>query len=128
MCNDGTTQKNPNYAVIDTEFVTVCDYEAVLFRSKFASTYRGAKLGAEPADGSPIKIQGVVRPSDVRATMAGWLKDEERAAHITNVDARMNLLTVMADPTTPGRVLFELPVVPVPGLHQWVGNLRQLSF
>lgn len=125
MFKDGAG--NPNYAVIDTEFVTVCFYEADLFRASAATQFAGGKLAPDTADGSPVVQPKVFTPRDVRSFFYRILKDEERAAHITSVDAKAPQLAVALDPAAAGRALADVPIVPIANFHQLAVNVRQLA-
>lgn len=117
----------PNYSVLDTTNVTATDYGADDMQAQLAVTYAGAKLTTDTADGLPPLAPNLVTPKIVRMFIAGLLKGYEARAICRDVDATMSLLTVVADGTTPGRLLAEIPFVPVPGLHQIAGNVRQLA-
>mgnify|MGYP001558748352 CR=1 FL=1 len=117
----------PNFANLDTSTVTIPDYCADDLRSKLATTYKGKKLGVDASDGSPPTAANVVTPSIVRGKMAAWLKEYEEAGIIRNVDTDLPLLQVIADTTVSGRLLAEVPVDPMPGLHQTAGNVRQVG-
>jgi len=118
----------PNYAVIDTEYVTVVDYCADDLRSYLTSTLQGAKLGADGADGNPAsRASNITTPSIIRGLIYGKLKLYEEAGILRDVDANASLLAVEADGVTPGRVNCEIPTEPVSALHQVAGNVRQLA-
>jgi phage tail sheath gpL-like len=118
---------NPNYAVIDTEYVTVTHAEGDSLRALLASQLAGAKLGDDAADGSLPQIAGVTTASLVRGMILTQLKTDEQRGRLTQVDAKASLLVVAKDAGTPGRLLAEVPIVPIPNLHQVGVNLRQLN-
>jgi phage tail sheath gpL-like len=107
--------------------VTVPDYVADLLQSALGTAFRGTKLGTDSSDGSGPRIPNTVTPSIVRAFILKALKDEEALGHIINVDAHTAQLVVVADTSTPGRLLADIPVVPAPGFHQFGANCRQLT-
>lgn len=117
----------PNYSVLDTTNVTATDYGADDLQADLAVTYAGAKLTADTADGLPPLAPNLVTPKIVRTYIASKLAGYEARAICRDVAANLSLLTVVADPTTPGRLLADIPFVPVPGLHQIAGNVRQLA-
>ena len=118
----------PNYAVIDTAFVTVCDYVADTCRANLASQLVAAKLGADGADGNPAsRAPNVTTPSIIRSMLYSCLKQMEADGILRDVDANASLLVVEADGTTAGRVNCEIPSEPVSALHQVAGNVRQLA-
>jgi phage tail sheath gpL-like len=118
----------PNYAVIDTAYVTVVDYCADDLRSYLTSTLQGAKLGADGADGNPAsRASNITTPSIIRGMIYGKLKLYEEAGILRDVDNNASLLAVQADSNTPGRVNCEIPTEPVSALHQVAGNVRQLA-
>lgn len=118
----------PNYAVIDTAYVTVCDHVADDCRSYLTTQLAGAKLGADGADGNPVsRAANVTTPSIIRGMIYGRLKGYEADGILRDVDANASLLVVEADGTTPGRVNCEIPSEPVTALHNVAGNVRQLA-
>ncbi len=117
----------PNYAVIDTEFVTVCDYVADDLQSSLAVTYQGFKLGADSANGNPPLSPNVTTPSLVRSYILDRLAGYEARTIIRDVTANASLLAVQADPVVSGRLNCEIPCEPVSGLHIIAGNVRQLA-
>jgi phage tail sheath gpL-like len=117
----------PNYAVIDTEFVTVCDYVADDLQSSLAVTYQGFKLGADSANGNPPLAPNVTTPSLVRSFILDKLAGYEVRAIVRDVTANASLLAVQADPVVSGRLNCEIPCEPVSGLHIIAGNVRQLA-
>lgn len=118
----------PNYAVIDTAYVTVCDYAADDLRSYLATELAGAKLGADDASGNPVtRAPNVTTPSAIRSLIFGRLKTYEADAILRDVSLNDALLVVEADGTTPGRVNCEIPCEPITALHQVAGNVRQLA-
>jgi phage tail sheath gpL-like len=118
----------PNYAVIDTAYVTVVDYCADDLRSYLTSTLQGAKLGADGADGNPAsRASNITTPSIIRGMIYGKLRLYEEAGILRDVDNNASLLAVQADSNTPGRVNCEIPTEPVSALHQVAGNVRQLA-
>lgn len=116
----------PNYAVIDTSNVTICDYVADDLNSFLASTYAGFKLTSNSSDGLPPRAPNVTTPNLIRAVIAQRLAEHEEAAIIKDTAANLALLTVTAS-ATPGRVDCEIPCEPMPGLHVLGGDVRQLS-
>ena len=118
----------PNYAVIDTAYVTVCDYAADDLRAYLATELAGAKLGADDASGNPVtRAPNVTTPSAIRSLIFGRLKTYEADAILRDVSLNDALLVVEADGTTPGRVNCEIPCEPITALHQVAGNVRQLA-
>jgi phage tail sheath gpL-like len=118
----------PNYAVIDTAYVTVCDHAADDLRSYLATELAGAKLGADDASGNPVtRAPNVTTPSAIRSLIFGRLKTYESDAILRDVSLNDALLVVEADGTTPGRVNCEIPCEPITALHQVAGNVRQLA-
>jgi len=117
----------PNYAVIDTEFVTVCDYVADDLQSSLTTTYQGFKLGADSTNGNPPLSPRVTTPSLVRSFILDKLAGYEAAAILRDVTANASLLVVQADPVVSGRLNCEIPCEPVSGLHIIAGNVRQLA-
>ena len=117
----------PNYAVIDTEFVTVCDYVADDLQSSLAVTYQGFKLGADSTNGTPPLAPNVTTPSLVRSFILDKLAGYEVRAILRDVTANASLLAVQADPVVSGRLNCEIPCEPVSGLHIIAGNVRQLA-
>lgn len=118
----------PNYAVIDTAYVTVVDYCADSLRSYLTSTLQGAKLGADDASGNPAsRASNITTPSIIRGLLYGKLKEYEESGILRDVDANASLLVVEADGVTAGRVNCEIPTEPVTALHHVTGNVRQLA-
>lgn len=117
----------PNYAVIDTSFVTTCDYVADDLQSSLAITYQGFKLGADSANGNPPLAPNVTTPSLVRSFILDKLAGYEVRAILRDVTANASLLAVQADPVVSGRLNCEIPCEPVSGLHIIAGNVRQLA-
>ena len=118
---------NPNYAVIDTEFVTVCDAVADALQAQYGIDFAGFNVVADPADGSPIKIAKTTTPNGVFAWAFKWLKSYEAQGWIQQVDAKKSQLAVILDPSTSGRLLANIPVFPASNLHQLAGVVTQLS-
>ncbi len=116
----------PNYAVLDTSNVTICDHVADGLNTSLATTYAGFKLTSDTADGLPPRAPRVTTPLLIRSELARLLKGYEEDGIIKDVDANLSLLTVTAS-ATPGRVDCEIPCEPVPGLHIFGGDVRQLS-
>lgn len=116
----------PNYAVLDTSNVTICDHVADDLNSFLASTYAGFKLTSNSSDGLPPRAPNVTTPNLIRAVIAQRLAEFEEAAIIKDTAANLPLLTVTAS-ATPGRVDCEIPCEPMPGLHVLGGDVRQLS-
>lgn len=114
-----------NYSVIDTQYVTVCDYVADDLRAFLAATYRGYKLGVDAADGTPPRATLVTTPSLMKATIYNRLLGYEAAGILRDVEANYPLLAVQADAGTPGRVIVDIPAEVLPPLHQIVGTVRQ---
>lgn len=117
----------PNYAVIDTEFVTVCDYVADDLQSALTTAYQGFKLGADATNGTPPLAPRITTPSLVRSFILDRLAGYEAAAILRDVAANASLLAVQADPIVSGRLNCEIPCEPVSGLHIIAGNVRQLA-
>jgi phage tail sheath gpL-like len=117
----------PNFAVIDTEFVTVCDYVADDLQSALALGYQGFKLGADSANGNPPLSPRVTTPSLVRAFILDRLAGYEARSILRDVTANVSLLVVEADTVVSGRLNCEIPCEPVSGLHIIAGNVRQIA-
>ena len=118
----------PNYAVIDTAYVTVCDHVADDLRSYLTSQLAGAKLGADLANGQPAsRAPNVTTPSIIRSLILARLYSYESNGATRDVTLNAGLLAVEADSVTPGRVNCEIPVEPVSALHGVAGNVRQLA-
>ena len=117
----------PNFAVIDTEFVTACDYVADDLQSYLATTYAGFKLGADSANGNPPLSPRVTTPSLVRAVILDRLSAYEARSILRDVTDNLALLVVQADPVVSGRLNCEIPCEPVSGLHIIAGNVRQIA-
>ena len=117
----------PNFAVIDTEFVTACDYVADDLQGYLATTYAGFKLGADSANGNPPLSPRVTTPSLVRAVILDRLSAYEARSILRDVTANLPLLVVEADPVVSGRLNCEIPCEPVSGLHIIAGNVRQIA-
>ena len=117
----------PNFAVIDTEFVTACDYVADDLQGYLATTYAGFKLGADSANGNPPLSPRVTTPSLVRAVILDRLSAYEARSILRDVTANLALLVVQADPVVSGRLNCEIPCEPVSGLHIIAGNVRQIA-
>lgn len=118
----------PNYAVIDTAYVTVCDYAADDLRTYLTSQLAGAKLGADAANGQPAsRAPNVTTPSIIRSLILARLYSYEESGITRDVTLNAGLLAVEADGVTPGRVNCEIPVEPVTALHNVAGNVRQLA-
>ncbi|MEI6358618.1 MAG: phage tail sheath C-terminal domain-containing protein, partial [Verrucomicrobiota bacterium] len=117
----------PNFAVIDTEFVTVCDYVADDLQSNLATSYQGFKLGADSANGNPPLSPRVTTPSLVRAYILDRLAGYEARSILRDVTANVSLLVVEADAVVSGRLNCEIPCEPVSGLHIIAGNVRQIA-
>lgn len=118
----------PNYAVIDTAYVTVTDYCADRYRGRLTTDLAGAKLGADLANGQPAsRAPNVTTPSIIWQLIFGYQKEDEAAGIIRDVDANLPLLVVEADSGTPGRINCDIPVEPVTALHQVFGYVRQLA-
>lgn len=117
----------PNYAVIDTEFVTVCDYVADDLQSSLSTAYQGFKLGADSANGNPPLSPRVTTPSLVRAFILDRLAAYEARSILRDVTANVSLLVVEADAVVSGRLNCEIPCEPVSGLHIIAGNVRQIA-
>lgn len=118
----------PNYAVIDTAYVCQVDDCADDLQSYLTSLLRGAKLGADGADGNPAaRVANVTTPSIIRSAISARLKYREANGWMRDVDANASLLVVEADPVVSGRVNCEIPCEPITGLHNVAGNVRQLA-
>jgi len=117
----------PNFAVIDTEFVTACDYVADDLQGYLATTYAGFKLGADSANGNPPLSPRVTTPSLVRAVILDRLSAYEARSILRDVTANVSLLVVEADLVVSGRLNCEIPCEPVSGLHIIAGNVRQIA-
>ena len=116
----------PNYAVLDTSNVTICDHVADGLNASLATTYAGFKLTSDSSDGLPPRAPNVTSPALIRSEIARILTGYEEQAIIKDVTANLALLTVTAS-ATPGRVDCEIPCEPMPGLHVLGGDVRQLS-
>lgn len=114
-----------NYSVIDTEIVTVCDFEAEKLATNLQTITRGAKLAPDSADGSAPKTDGVITPSMAKGFVLSELKESEAEARIVNVDARADSLQAIIDPNRRGFLLMEVPVEPIQLLHGVGANVRQ---
>lgn len=117
----------PSYSVIDTAFVTVCDYVADDLQISIATTYQGFKLGADSASGLPPLSPRVTTPSLVRSYILDRLAGYEARAILRDVTVNASLLVVEADAVVSGRLNCEIPCEPVSGLHIVAGNVRQLA-
>lgn len=117
---------NPNYAVIDTEYVTVGDWVADTLQTAYATDYAGFNVEADDPGGSPPQIQLVTTPSLTAAWIFKNLKDYEGQGILQGVDSLQSVLSVVLD-STPGRLDAEIPFKPVYNLHQLAGNVRQVS-
>lgn len=117
----------PNYAVIDTSIVTSCDHVADDLQAFLATTYAGFKLAPDSDDGLPPRTERVTTPRLIRAKIAERLALYEEAGILVDVEANLPLLTVVASPTTPGRVDCSIPAEVIPGLIVLGGDVRQLS-
>lgn len=116
----------PNYAVIDTAYVTVCDHVADDLRSYLTSQLAGAKLGADAANGQPAtRAPNVTTPSIIRSLILAKLYSYEESGITRDVTLNASLLAVEEDGDVSGRVNCEIPVEPITALHHVVGNLRQ---
>lgn len=115
----------PNYAVLDTSNVTICDHVADSLNASLATTYAGFKLAPDSATGLPPRTERVTTPSLVRAEIARQLAGFEEAGVIIDVKANLPLLTVAS--TVAGRLDCQIPCEPIPGLHILGGDVRQLS-
>lgn len=117
----------PNYAVLDTSNVTVCDHVADSLQGTLATTYAGFKLAPNSADGLPPRAPNVTTPNLIRSVLARELALFEEAGLIIDVAANLSLLTVTASPSVAGRVDCNIPCEPIPGLHVLGGDVRQLT-
>lgn len=124
-CQDASG--NPNFAVLDTSNVTVPDYVADDLATSYPTDFAGFKVMADPSDGSQPKIPNVTTPNQIRAWIMKHLKTAEQSGIVMNVDAHAGDLAVALDGSTPGRVLADIPTAVMPGLHQFVANVRQLT-
>jgi phage tail sheath gpL-like len=118
---------NPNYSVLDTSIVTTLDYEADALGALFEAWRAGKKLAPDPADGTLVKQAGVVTPSGGKGLVHGFLKAEETAGRVIDVDDpdMLAALAVQIDPGNRGRVLANVPIRPTPGAHQVAAAIRQ---
>ena len=116
-----------NYAVLDTGYVTVCDYVADGEQSALGSRYAGFKLGANDSNGDPPKAPLVTTPQQIRASVLADLKGYESQGIIRDVDSNASLLVVAANVGVPGRVDMDIPVEPTPWLTIIAGNVRQIQ-
>lgn len=117
---------NPSYSVLDTSNVSSVDHVADDLQLDLTSTFAGAKLAADSSDGEPPDAPNVVTPSMIRQHIHYKLKGYESAAIIRDVDANLSLLVVEEDTGVAGRVNAEIPCEPMPGLHVFGGNVRQV--
>mgnify|MGYP006921775180 CR=1 FL=1 len=78
-------------------------------------------------DGLPPRTERVTTPRLIRAKIAERLALYEEAGILVDVEANLPLLTVVASPTTPGRVDCSIPAEVIPGLIVLGGDVRQLS-
>ena len=94
----------PNYAVLDTCYVTAPDFIADDLQGYFAVRYRGCKLGPNSASGEGPKIANVVTPDMIRADVIAKLYGYEAqgitinvAAHVDEVivDTALTMATMM---------------------------------
>ena len=114
-----------NYAVLDTGYVTVCDYVADGEQAALAIRYAGFKLGSNDANGEPPKAPLVTTPQQIRASVLLDLKTYESQGIIRDVDVNAPLLVVEANTMVAGRVDMDIPVEPAPWLTIIAGNVRQ---
>lgn len=117
----------PNYSVLDTSNVTVCDYVADDLQSDLGTVFAGKNLAADTSDGLPPTAANVVTPSMIRSRIAYKLGTYEENGIVRDVNANLPLLVVVENLASPGRVDAEIPCEPVPGLHVLGGNLRQVA-
>lgn len=115
----------PNYGVLDTSDVSVTDFVADLIAQRFATDFKGYRVLPESDDGP--KIERATMPSLVKAWLHALLKTEEEAGHVVEVDDRLPLLQVQPRVGVPWWLNAEIPVVPIPGLHVFAANVRQLT-
>lgn len=116
----------PNYAVLDTSNVTICDHVADSMQASLAVTYAGFRLAPDSSDGLPPRAERVTTPRLIRSELARQLKGFEEQGIIIDVDANLSLLSVTAS-ATPGRVDCSIPCEPIPGLHILGGDVRQTA-
>lgn len=117
--------KTPNYAVIDTQIVTVCDNTAEEIAIQGAPIIRGSKLAPDSTDGSGPKIRGVLTPSAWKGFVLGILDGQEKLARIVNVQERKDELQALINPQVRGRLDFDAPCEPIQITHVVGGNVRQ---
>lgn len=115
----------PNFAVLQTSVVTSIDYCTDTIRARYSADFAGYKLTSDSP--APIKTDRTTSPKRVRSWVQDQLKGFEERAILRNVDAHADALAITEDGTMPGRLLGEIPMQVVPGLHQLAGNARQLA-
>lgn len=116
-----------NYAVLDTGYVTVCDYVADGEQAALAVRYAGFKLGSNDVNGDPPKAPLVTTPQQIRASVLLDLKGYESQGIIRDVDVNAPLLVVEANALVAGRVDMDIPVEVTPWLTILAGNVRQIQ-
>jgi phage tail sheath gpL-like len=127
-----TKHKGPNagtfdYSVAKTKVPTVSHYLARIIRADLAKTFRGYKLAADPADGSPVRIPRVVTPSMIRERILLSLRRAEADGIITQVDTFLDELVVEIDSLNNQRVNANIPEFPIPDLDIVAARLAQRS-
>jgi phage tail sheath gpL-like len=121
------SNKQANYAVLDTTYVTVADYVANDLQSDLYNTYRHYKLESDNAAGTAPKGAKIVTPSQIRDRIAYKLQFYQNELHIIrNVEAHLDQLAVVENVLVPGRVDMEIPEECIPGLHILAGNVRSV--
>jgi len=120
-------QSQPNYAVLDTTFMTVADYCADDLQSDAAAVWKNFKLASDAADGTQPKTSMTTTPLGIFNRFALKLKEYESKGILRNVDAHMSQMAVVENLASPGRVDCEIPEETIPGLHIIAANLRQVQ-
>ena len=117
----------PNYAVLDTCYVTAPDFIADDLQGYFAVRYRGCKLGPNSASGEGPKIANVVTPDMIRADVIAKLYGYEAQGITINVAAHVDEVIVAANLSVPGRVDMSIPAAIIPPFAIGGVNLLQLT-
>jgi phage tail sheath gpL-like len=115
------------YAVYKTKTVSVADYIADDLCTDFRTTYKGFNLADDPADGSPIKIDGQVTPKTVKDRVVMKLRDYERRGLITAVTELLPLVQANINVTNRARLDMNIPAFPTPDLDIIAAQLLQVS-
>lgn len=141
ICRSITTKSldasvQPDYRVLDTTKVTVCDAFADVLDLGFTDVFQqpgaGFKLAADSSTGDPPP-PGVATP----ASILDWARATYRRYDGTaqgsigqwfeNVETYVPLVTCEIAASPAGRVLLSIPVDVIEGLHQGSIDLRQVA-